>query len=254
MNVYEKLLIVQRKLNVGKSRFNKFGNYNYRSCEDILESAKPILEEVKATIFMTDDVVQIAERIYVKTTAKFVDVESGEVVENTAYAREPLAMKGMADSQITGASSTYARKYALNGLFCIDDTVDEDTSETSDDERKKLEQAKKQADKEALDKQKAQKQEQIKNEQDAQKTDEQKNDEMISSVDQDLVPHGEGMTPKRIARLRKAQEFTGKNDATILATAKAKSFEEITEANYIAVMNLFFKLMTPEQQKEIEKI
>ena len=183
MNVYEKLLVVQRKLNVGKSRFNKFGNYNYRSCEDILESAKPLLAEVKATIFMTDDVVQIAERIYVKTTAKFVDTESGEIVENTAFAREPLVMKGMADSQITGASSTYARKYALNGLFCIDDTVDEDTSEESDEERKKAEQAKKQADKEAQDKQKAQRQEQIKNEQDAQKTDEQKNQDMVNSVD-----------------------------------------------------------------------
>jgi hypothetical protein len=80
------------------------------------------------------------------------------------------------------------------------------------------------------------------------------NQQMIESVDQDFVPHGEGMTPKRIARLKKAQEFTGKNDATVLATAKAKSFEEITEANYIAVMNLFFKLMTPEQQKEIEVI
>lgn len=254
MNVYEKLLLVQKKLNAPKSKFNKFGGYNYRSCEDILDGVKPLLVEVKATLFMTDDVIQIAERIYVKTTAKFVDIESGEVVENTAYAREPLAMKGMADSQITGASSTYARKYALNGLFCIDDTVDEDTSETSDDERKKLEQAKKQADKEALDKQKAQKQEQIKNEQDAQKTDEQKNDEMKASVDQDLVPHGEGMTPKRLARLKKAQEITKKNDATVLATAKAKSFEEITEANYIAVMNLFLKLMTPEQQKEIEAI
>lgn len=86
------------------------------------------------------------------------------------------------------------------------------------------------------------------------KTDEQKNAEMVASVDEDFVPHGEGMTPKRIARLKKAQEFCKKNDATVLATAKAKSFEEITEVNYIAVMNLFFKLMTPEQKKEIEAI
>lgn len=254
MSVYEKLLTVQRKLNAPKSKYNKFGGYNYRSCEDILDGVKPLLVEVKATLYLTDDVVQIAERIYVKTTAKFVDIESGEFVENTAFAREPLVMKGMADSQITGASSTYARKYALNGLFCIDDTVDEDTSETSDDDRKKLEQAKKQAEKEALDKQKAQKQEQVKNEQDAQKTDEQKNTDMINSVDQDLVPHGEGMTPKRLARIHKAMEFTGKNERTVLATAKAKSFEEISEESYISVMNLFLKLMTPEQIKVIEAI
>lgn len=254
MNVYEKLLVVQKKLNAPKSKFNKFGGYNYRSCEDILDGVKPLLVEVKATLFMTDDVVQIAERIYVKTTAKFVDIESGEAVENTAFAREPLAMKGMADSQITGASSTYARKYALNGLFCIDDTVDEDTSEVSDEERKKAEQAKKQADKEAQDKQKAQRQEQIKNEQDAQKTDEQKNQDMVNSVDPDLVPHGEGMTPKRIARIHKAMEFTGKNERTVLATAKAKSFKEISEESYIAVMNLFLKLMTDEQKAEIGKI
>ena len=80
------------------------------------------------------------------------------------------------------------------------------------------------------------------------------NQQMAESVDPDLVPHGEGMTKKRIARLKKAQEITGKNNATILATAKAKSFEEITEANYIAVMNLFLKLMTPEQKEEISRI
>jgi hypothetical protein len=86
------------------------------------------------------------------------------------------------------------------------------------------------------------------------KTDEQKNVEMKAGVDQDFVPHGEGMTPKRIARLKKAMEFTGKNERTVLATAKATSMESISEVNYIAVMNLFFNLMTDEQKKEIEAI
>ena len=87
-----------------------------------------------------------------------------------------------------------------------------------------------------------------------QKSDEQLNAEMVNSVDPDLVPHGEGMTPKRIARIHKAMEFTGKNERTVLATAKAKSFEEISEESYIAVMNLFLKLMTDEQKAEIGKI
>ena len=247
MNVYEKLLVVQRKLNVGKSRFNKFGNYNYRSCEDILESAKPLLAEVKATIFMTDDVVQIAERIYVKTTAKFVDIESGEVVENTAFAREPLVMKGMADSQITGASSTYARKYALNGLFCIDDTVDEDTSEVSDEERKKAEQAKKQADKEAQDKQKAQRQEQIKNEQDAQKTDEQKNQEMINSVDPRLLPtEDDVMSRAQYDFLMEQIQRTGAHD-DVVKYAKTDDLSKLNSKKCVAILIGLLKRPTKEQ-------
>ena len=236
MNVYEKLLVVQKKLNAPKSKFNKFGGYNYRSCEDILDGVKPLLVEVKATLYLTDDVVQIAERIYVKTTAKFVDTESGEFVENTAFAREPLVMKGMADSQITGASSTYARKYALNGLFCIDDTVDEDTSETSDDDRKKLEQAKKQADKEALDKQKAQKQEQVKNEQDAQKTDEQKNQDMANSVDPRLLPtEDDVMSKAQYDFLIEQIERTGARE-DVVKYAKTDDLSKLNSKKCVAIL------------------
>lgn len=247
MNVYEKLLVVQKKLNAPKSKFNKFGGYNYRSCEDILDGVKPLLVEVQATLFLTDDVVQIAERIYVKTTAKFVDIESGEFVENTAFAREPLVMKGMADSQITGASSTYARKYALNGLFCIDDTVDEDTSETSDDERKKLEQAKKQADKEALDKQKAQKQEQVKNEQDAQKTDEQKNIEMINSVDPRLLPtEDDVMSKAQYDFLMEQIERTGAK-ADVVNYAKTDDLSKLNSKKCVAILIGLLKRPNKEQ-------
>ena len=254
MSVYEKLLIVQRKLNAPKNKFNKFGNYYYRNCESIMEGVKPLLNEVKATLIVTDDIVQVAERIYVKATAKFIDIEDGQFIEANAFAREPIASKGMADSQITGASSSYARKYVLSGLFCIDDNDDEDTQEVSDAERKQLAEEKRKADAEAIANQNAQRQKAIADEKEAQKTDEQKNDEMKANVDQDLVPHGEGMTARRYRKLKKAQEFTNKNDATVLATARCKSFEEMSEESYIAVMNLFLKLLTPEQKAEVEGI
>ena len=129
MNVYEKLQHVQSILKAPKSQYNKFGNYYYRNCEDIQEAAKPIMQEVKAVLVVGDELVMVGDRYYIKATARFVDCESGEAVENTSYAREELDKKGMDASQITGSSSSYARKYALNGLFCIDDTKDADTAQ-----------------------------------------------------------------------------------------------------------------------------
>lgn len=126
MNIYEKLLAVQAELKAPKSQYNAFGKYKYRNCEDILESLKPILTKVKATLIINDEIVNIANRFYVKATAKLIDVESGEHTETSAYAREEESKKGMDGSQVTGASSSYARKYALNGLFAIDDTKDSD--------------------------------------------------------------------------------------------------------------------------------
>ncbi len=127
MNVKEKLLKVQTELKAPKSQYNKFGNYNYRSCEDILEAVKKILPDVKATITISDEVVMIGDRYYVKATAIFTDTENLEEVINVAFAREEDTKKGMDASQITGSTSSYARKYALNGLFCIDDTKDADS-------------------------------------------------------------------------------------------------------------------------------
>lgn len=128
--IYKKLIEVQTKLKAPKNQRNSFGNYNYRSCEDILEALKPVLSEHGATVFISDKPV-VKENIwsYIEATATFVDTESGESVSVTAYARESETKKGMDPSQITGSASSYARKYALNGLFLIDDTKDADTDE-----------------------------------------------------------------------------------------------------------------------------
>ena len=131
MNINEKLLEVQTKLKAPKGKYNSFGKYNYRSCEDILEAVKPILKEVKASVFIQDSLQEIAGRVYVEATAYFIDVEHPEIPQIcvNAYAREPLEKKGMDESQITGTASSYARKYALNGLFLIDDVKDPDSDE-----------------------------------------------------------------------------------------------------------------------------
>ena len=128
MTIYEKLSAIQSELKAPKSQYNSFGKYNYRNCEDILEAVKPLCAKYKAVSVMGDEVIQIGERYYIKSTARLIDLESDGVVENTAYAREEAEKKGMDGSQVTGASSSYARKYALNGLFAIDDTKDSDTT------------------------------------------------------------------------------------------------------------------------------
>lgn len=128
MNVWEKLLACQAELKAPKSQYNAFGKYNYRNCEDILEALKPILARNRATVFLTDEGIYREGRHYVEAAAVFVDIESGEKVTVKAAAREEESKKGMDGSQVTGASSSYARKYALNGLFLIDDTKDSDTT------------------------------------------------------------------------------------------------------------------------------
>lgn len=128
----KKLNEIQQKLKAPKGQFNSFGEYAYRSCEDILEAIKPLLGE--ATLTISDDIVLIGNRYYVKATVTLKDDK--EEVSNTAFAREEEDKKGMAGSQITGAASSYARKYALNGLFCIDDTKDADTMDNSKKEKK----------------------------------------------------------------------------------------------------------------------
>lgn len=126
MTIYEKLSKIQSTLKAPKSQYNSFGKYYYRSCEDILEAVKPLLAEAKATLTIGDELELVGNRYYVKATVRFIDLETDAQVMNTAYAREDDTKKGMDGSQVTGASSTYARKYALNGLFCIDDTKDSD--------------------------------------------------------------------------------------------------------------------------------
>ena len=122
---------IQKELKAHKGQTNKFGGYQYRSCEDILEAVKPLLHARELHLNITDEMVMLGDRFYVKATAM---VLSGEKVRATAtaYAREALAKKGMDESQITGSASSYARKYALNGLFAIDDTKDADTQDNTD--------------------------------------------------------------------------------------------------------------------------
>lgn len=123
----KELIAIQSELKAPKSQFNKFGGYKYRKAEDILEAVKPLLNKQKCTLTITDDIVMIGNRIYVKATATIKN-EKGECETTTGWAREEETKKGMDGSQITGASSSYARKYALNGLFAIDDNADSDTN------------------------------------------------------------------------------------------------------------------------------
>lgn len=119
--------MAQAELKAPKNQYNSFGKYNYRSCEDILEAAKPINKKHGLVLLLTDKPVCIGQRYYIEATARLYDIESEQFIEATASAREADTKKGMDDSQVTGTASSYARKYALNGLYNIDDTKDADT-------------------------------------------------------------------------------------------------------------------------------
>lgn len=125
----QKLIEIQSELKAPKSQFNKFGGYNYRNCEDILESVKPLCAKHEIVPLLSDEIVMIGDRFYIKATAKVTDGK--DEIATTAFARESKDKKGMDESQITGSASSYARKYALNGLFCIDDTKDADFMDNS---------------------------------------------------------------------------------------------------------------------------
>lgn len=126
-SITQKLLYVQQNLKAPKGQYNSFGDYHYRSCEDIQEALKPLLAEVKAVLLLTDEIQQIGDRFYIKAAAVFQDTESDQKIVNIAYARETESRPKMDAAQLTGSCSSYARKYALNGLFCIDDAKDPDT-------------------------------------------------------------------------------------------------------------------------------
>lgn len=133
----EKLLKIQTTLKAPKNQRNNFGKYNYRSVEDILEAVKPLLAENQATLTLHDELELIGDWHYIKAVATFKDLETKEEIQVTAYARESEIKKGMDSAQVTGATSSYARKYALNGLFLIDDNKDADTDEYANVQRAK---------------------------------------------------------------------------------------------------------------------
>lgn len=134
-NFFKRVVKAQAEIKAPKGQRNTFGNYNYRSCEDILEAAKPVCATNGLLLTITDKLVLIGDRYYVEATARLIDTDGAGALENTAYAREAKEKKGMDESQVTGTASSYARKYALNGLFCIDDTRDADTDEYQRQER-----------------------------------------------------------------------------------------------------------------------
>ena len=133
----KKLLQIQQELKAPKGQFNSFGKYKYRSCEDIVEAVKPLAHKLGCILLLSDELVSVGERFYIKATATLIDTEDENTsVSVSALARESLTKKGMDDSQITGTASSYARKYALNGLFAIDDTKDADTDESKKNEKR----------------------------------------------------------------------------------------------------------------------
>lgn len=136
--MFNKFIEIQGKLKVPKGQTNTFGNYKYRSCEDILKALQPMLWNHNLFLTINDEIIERGGRVYVRATARISDGKDS--IETIAFAREPLEKKGMDSAQITGATSSYARKYALNGLFCIDDTKDADTTDNSTEQKNKAKQ------------------------------------------------------------------------------------------------------------------
>ena len=151
MTIHEKMMKIQTTLKAPKNLFNSFGNYKYRNAEGILEAVKPLLAENKLSMYISDDVQAVNDRVYVKATVSIFDIETGESVMATASAREALNKKGMDDSQITGTASSYARKYALNGIFLLDDTKDADTDENQKERTARANKQDQEKNKEKLD-------------------------------------------------------------------------------------------------------
>lgn len=138
MNLREKILNIQTELKAPKDQYNDFGKYKYRSCEGILEAVKPLNAKYGVALLIKDEIKQYGDRFYVESSAILIDTESDETLTVTALAREEQSKKGMDSSQITGSSSSYARKYALNGMYAIDDTKDADTKNNGDSTTKPL--------------------------------------------------------------------------------------------------------------------
>lgn len=128
-NIYEKLAVIQQELKAPKNQYNSFGDYKYRSCEDILEAVKPLLKKLNLILRLNDELINIGDRYYIKSLVAITDIKTEASLSATAYARETENKPKMDAAQITGTASSYARKYALNGLFLIDDTKDADTDE-----------------------------------------------------------------------------------------------------------------------------
>lgn len=198
-NIHQKLLYIQANLKAPKNQYNSYGKYAYRSCEDIQDAVKPLLNEVGCTLVLYDTIENIGENYYLVSTAVLTDCDSLETLKNSALAREDGALKGMSSAQITGSTSSYARKYALNGLFCISDEKDSDTDANQREKESK--------NKEALE--------------EALKEERQKN---------------EPVTKKQISDLRKLFKENGIDEAKVLLVYKVDAIEHMTYKMYLNVM------------------
>ena len=194
MSIYEKLTRIQTELKAPKNLYNSFGKYKYRNAEGICEAVKPYLKRENVSLLLSDEMVEVGGRVYVKATATLRDNETGEKESVTANARESAEKKGMDDSQITGTASSYARKYALNGLFLLDDTKDADSDEykKENDEKEQMKKAEEEAEKIAKQK--------------------------IEAV--------------KVKALTKRCEDEGVSIEKVLNLYKVKSFEELTERQF----------------------
>lgn len=222
MNIYEKLQIIQTELKAPKNQYNSFGKYKYRSCEDVQEGVKPLLAKTKTALTLSDEIIVIGERYYIKATATLFDCESEERIINIAYAREEESKKGMDGSQVTGASSSYARKYALNGLFCIDDTKDSDSTNTDENGNKKT------------NSKPDNKPSQTKEPTDAE----------IAAGQQKIASQKIGQA--KINTIKAELDRTGVSEKAILSRYKVEKIEDITEELFIKVMNALAKTKSKE--------
>lgn len=204
------LIDIQSKLKAPKGQYNSFGKYRYRSCEDILEAVKPLLRDAGCTLTITDDIITVQNRIYVKATATIKDAE-GNTESVTAFAREPEGKKGMDESQVTGTASSYARKYALNGLFLIDDTKDADTDENRNEREGRAAQQSKQ--------------------QSRQKPQQEPRQEP------DPEPQQEYTDNARLANINVIKAAFGDNLPRLLAQFKVKSLDQMTDKQIAWTMN-----------------
>lgn len=235
MNLAEKLLYIQQNLKAPKNQYNKFGNFKYRSCEDILEAVKPLLAETKTVLLISDDIQVKGDRFYVVSTAVLRDTESSETFENRACAREAEDNKAKMDAaQVTGTSSTYARKYALNGLFCIDDSKDPDMAEP---EGKRSRQGAAGSSKNSS-----------KTETDTAKETSGSYQADSSGTPDNTETGPEYVGPDCISKLMAEMRRTGKTEQYLIQQCGIRSLNEVTQEKYRYIMNRF-SLTASEGQK-----
>lgn len=211
--ICSKLNAIQVSLIAPKGQFNSFGKYKYRNCEDILNALKPHLKKQKCVVLLSDKPKMIGERYYIEATASIIDCENGQTISVNALARESSDKKGMDDSQLTGSTSSYARKYALNGLFAIDDTKDADSSEHQDPKSVSA------------------------------------NAKYDVPVPQNTL---ETISAEQINQVRAELDRTGIAESTVLTTLNIPSIEKMKLGSFSAVMNKFKNTATKKVEDKNE--